>query len=170
MFIGTFRYRMPARRLAARCELRGTIETTRAGFTLIELMIVAVVLAILAAAIVPNVVGRAETARRSRAQSDIAALETALDLFYVNVGRYPTTEEGLRVLYYEPEAEVDGWKGPYLKKPIFEDPWGNEYVYRSPGVYSNQPYEIMSHGKDGEEGGEGDNADVKSWVERDEQD
>lgn len=168
MFISTFQHRIRARRFAGRLGSAGAFHAARAGFTLIELMIVAVVLAILAAAIVPNVVGRAETARRSRAQSDIAALDTALDLFYVNVGRYPTTEEGLRVLYYEPDTEVEGWKGPYLKKPIFEDPWGNEYVYRSPGVYSNQPYEIMSYGKDGEEGGEEDNADVKSWVERQE--
>lgn len=144
---------LPANRLAS------------AGFTLIELMIVAAVLAILAAAIVPNLVGRRETARRSRAQSDIAVLESMLELFYLDMDRYPSTEEGLRVLYFEPETDAEKWQGPYLRKPLFEDPWRNEYVYRSPGTDSVQPYEIVSYGKDGEQGGEGDDADVQSWVD-----
>jgi len=144
---------------------RRTRRSTAAGFTLIELMIVAVVLAILAAAIVPRFIGREETARRSRAEADIAALETALDMFYLSMGRYPTEEEGLRVLYFEPEDDAERWTGPYLRKPLFKDPWGRDYVYRNPGIYSDQPYEIVSYGKDGEEGGEGDDADVQSWVE-----
>ena len=138
---------------------------SRAGFTLIELMVVAVVLAILAAAIIPNLFGRIETAKRARAQSDVAALETALELFYLDMGRYPSTEEGLRILYFKPESEAEKWKGPYLKKPIFKDAWGNEYVYRSPGARSAQPFEVASYGKDGEEGGEDDNADIQSWVD-----
>lgn len=137
----------------------------KGAFTLIELMIVAVVLAILAAAIIPNYIGRAEKARRGRAESDIAVLETALEMFYLDVGHFPTTEEGLRVLYYAPQTEEEGWDGPYVRKPSFEDPWENEYVYRSPGTASEQPYEIISYGKDGEEGGEEDAADVTSWVE-----
>ena len=136
-----------------------------AGFTLIELMVVAVVVAILAAAIIPSLVGRAEVARRSRAQADIAVLETALELFYLDMGHYPTTEQGLRALYFAPAEEAEKWREPYLKKPLFEDPWGNEYVYRSPGTHSSQPYEIVSYGKDGEEGGEKDDADVQSWVD-----
>ena len=140
-------------------------KSNAAGFTLIELMIVAVVLAILAAAIVPRFIGREETAKRSRAEADIAALETSLDMFNLYMGRYPTEEEGLRVLYFEPEEEAERWKGPYVTKPLFKDPWGNEYVYRCPGIYSDQAYEIVSYGKDGEEGGEGDDADVRSWIE-----
>ncbi len=151
--------------MSAQPLLDGATRAARAGFTLIELMVVAVVLAILAAAIVPNVIGRAEKARRARSQSDIVAYETALELFYLDTQRYPTTEEGLEVLYYAPDSEEENWDGPYLKKPLFEDPWGNLYVYRSPGTYSGLAFEIVSYGKDGEEGGEGHNADEQSWVE-----
>jgi general secretion pathway protein G len=146
----------------------GSAASGRGGFTLIELMIVAVVLGILAAAIVPRVMGRQEVARRNRAKSDIAALETALELFYLDMGRYPTSEEGLRVLYYEPEGESENWRRQ-LKKPLFNDPWGNQYEYRCPGIYSDLPFEIVSYGMDGEEGGEDDAADVQSWVEVEEE-
>jgi general secretion pathway protein G len=137
----------------------------RRGFTLVELMVVAIVLAILAAAVVPRLVTRTEVARRSRAAADIAQFETLLELFYLDMGRYPTSSEGLRVLYFRPEGEDDKWQGPYLKKPTFMDPWGHEYVYRIPGTASDQPYEVLSRGADGEEGGEGDAADVQSWIE-----
>jgi len=148
---------------AARLALVGAGRCAASGFTLIELMIVAVVLAILAAAIIPNIVGRTEIARRSRAQSDIAAMQNLLELYYLDMGRYPTEEEGLRVLYYAPDEAEERWKGPYMKKPQFSDPWGNRYVYRSPGTESDQPYEIVSYGANGEEGGEGDAADITSW-------
>jgi len=151
-----------------RAVLAGASRTSAAGFTLIELMIVAVVLAILAAAIVPNVVGRTETARRGRAQSDIAVLEDALEMFYLDTGTYPTTEQGLRVLYFEPESEIAGWAGRYVRKPNFADPWGNDYVYRSPGEQSEQPYEIVSYGRDAQEGGEGPDEDIQSWVDTEE--
>ncbi len=144
--------------------LRGAGAATR-GFTLIELMIVAIVLAILAAAIVPQFLGREEVARRSRAESDIAVLESQLALFYLDMGRYPTAEEGVRILYFAPDMDTEKWRGPYLTKPLFEDPWGNEYLYGSPGTHSEEPYEIVSYGKDGEEGGEGDDKDVQSWVD-----
>jgi len=151
--------------LRARRALLRMGELGRAGFTLIELLIVAVVLAILAAAIVPNLVGRTEIARRARAQSDIATLEMLLAHFNLDMSRYPTEGEGLRVLYYSPETDTEKWKGPYVTKPVFKDPWNNPYVYRSPSTHGNLPYEIISYGKDGEEGGEGDDADVTSWVE-----
>ena len=150
-------------RLADRLALTSA-RGAKAGFTLIELMVVAVVLAILAAVIIPNVVGRTEVARRARAESDIAALEDMLELFYLDVGRYPTAEEGLRVLYFKPDADAENWRR-YARKPRFEDPWGNGYVYRCPGLYSDMAYEIVSHGKDKQAGGEDDNADVQSWVE-----
>lgn len=155
----------PCSRRPARAALLETSRRAAAGFTLIELMVVAVVLAILAAAIIPSIVGRTEMARRSRAQSDIATLESVLELFYLDMGRYPTTQEGLRALYYEPDSDAESWQGPYLKKPSFKDSWRNEYVYRCPGTHSDQLYEIVSYGKDAEEGGEGDDADVQSWVE-----
>ena len=154
--------------VSSRLALAASGRTASAGFTLIELMIVAVVLAILAAAIIPNVVGQRETARRARAESDIAVFEGVLELFDLNMDRYPTAEEGLRVLYYAPDAEAENWKGPYLGKPNFKDPWGNDYVYIIPGTHSDQPYEIVSYGKDATEGGEGDNEDVHSWIEMEE--
>jgi len=140
---------------------------TRAAFTLIELMVVLVILSILAVAILPNVVGKSDKAKRTKAQSDIAVMEGLLDQFYLDVGRYPTTDEGLRVLYYEPEEETDAeqWGGPYSKKPITKDPWGNPYVYECPGTRTSLGYELFSCGKDGQEGGEGDDADIISWVE-----
>jgi len=135
------------------------------GFTLIELLVVLAILAILAAAILPNVVGKKEGAMRTKAQTDIAMIESLLDQFYLDMDRYPTTEEGLRVLYFKPEEETEKWKGPYPKKPIPKDPWGNPYVYESPGTRSAQAYEVMSYGRDGEEGGEADAADIVSWVD-----
>lgn len=152
-------------RHSARMALHKARRRAAAGFTLIELMIVAVVLAILAAAVIPNIVGRTEKARRARAQSDIAAFETLLDLYYLDMGRYPDSDEGLRVLYYVPDEDEERWGGPYMKKPTFTDAWGGEYEYRIPGTYSGQAYEIVSYGKDGEEGGEGDDEDVQSWVD-----
>ena len=151
--------------LAARTALRRTGELGRAGFTLIELLIVAVVLAILAAAIVPNLVTRVDVMRRARSQSDIATLEMLLVHFYMDMGRYPTEGEGIRALYFAPETDAEKWKGPYMQKPMFKDGWDNPYIYRSPSTHGDMPYEIISYGKDGEEGGEGDNADVTSWVD-----
>ena len=85
---------------------------------------------------------------------------TALDSFYIDVGRYPSSQEGLQVLRTKPES-VERWNGPYLKKEIPVDPWGTAYVYRAPGRSGG--YEIVSYGADGREGGEGENADVQSW-------
>jgi general secretion pathway protein G len=135
------------------------------GFTLIELLVVLAILAILAAAILPNVVGKKEGAMRTKAQTDIAMIESLLDQYYLDMDQYPTSEEGLRVLYFKPNEETTKWKGPYSKKPIPNDPWGNPYIYESPGAHSAQPYEVMSYGRDGGEGGEGEDADVVSWVE-----
>ncbi len=135
------------------------------AFTLIELMVVLLILGILAVAIVPNVVGKTDAAKRTKAQSDIAVIEGLLDHFYLDLGRYPTTEEGLRVLYSPTEQDKEKWRGPYSKKPISKDPWGNPYVYENPGTHSSQPYEVTSFGKDGKEGGDGDNADITSWAD-----
>jgi general secretion pathway protein G len=137
----------------------------RNGFTLIELMVVMVLLAILAAAIVPNVVGKGDKARQAKAQTDIAMIDSLLDQYYLDMNRYPTVDEGLRVLYFKPEDDEGSWKGPYSKKPIPNDPWENPYMYESPGTHSAQPYEVASFGKDGEEGGEGEyDKDIISWV------
>ncbi len=134
------------------------------AFTLIELMVVLLILAMLATVIVPRVVDKAEKARRQKALSDISAMELLLDHFYLDMGRYPSEEEGLRVLYFAPEEDDEKWAGPYSKKPISKDPWDHPYYYWCPGAHTTEAYEIASFGKDGEEGGEGDDADIVSWV------
>jgi len=137
----------------------------RRAFTLIELMVVLVILSVLAVAILPNVIGKSERAKRTKATADIAVIEGLLDNFYLDMDRYPTTEEGLRVLFYPVAEDEKKWKGPYSKKPITDDPWGNPYVYECPGTHSSMPYEVMSYGNDGAEGGEQDAEDIVSWPE-----
>jgi general secretion pathway protein G len=130
------------------------------GFTLIELMIVVVILGLLAAFVAPKFFGKMSTAKLKAAKVQIEMFGTALDAFRLDVGRYPTTEEGLKALREKPSG-VDKWEGPYLPKEIPQDPWGNAYVYRSPSEHGD--YEIMSYGLDKVEGGEGENQDVVSW-------
>lgn len=134
------------------------------GFTLIELMVVIVILGILAGVVVPKIMDRPEQARRTKAGADIGALEQSLDLYKLDTGRYPSIEQGLTALLEPPSTGVlaKNWKGPYLKKnAVPKDPWGNDYVYISPGLHGD--VDIMSYGADGEPGGEDDNADVNSW-------
>ena len=127
-----------------------------AGFTLIELMIVIAILGLMAYMVAPRLMGVMGKAKPKLALTDIKNLETALDLFYLDVGRYPTEEEGLKALTQQPE-NLPNWGGPYLKKPP-KDPWGRDYVYKFPGEHN--PYDIMSYGADGQPGGEGENADI----------
>jgi len=145
--------------------MRNEKSRRKRGFTLIELMVVLVILAMLAALIVPNVVGKSDEAKQTKAKTDIAMIESLLDQFYLDMGRYPTTEEGVRVLYFPPDEDTDKWNGPYSKKPIPLDPWDNPYHYECPGTRSSMPYEVASYGKDGEEGGEDYDADIVSWVD-----
>lgn len=130
------------------------------GFTLMELLIVLVIIGLLAALVGPTVYQRIKPAKQSAARAQIENFMTALDNFYIDVNRYPTAQEGLKALRTKPDGS-DRWKGPYLKKEVPDDPWGNPYVYRSPG--RNGGYEIVSYGADGREGGEGDNQDINSW-------
>lgn len=130
------------------------------GFTLMELLIVLVIVGLLAALVGPTLYQQIKPARQSAARAQIENFATALDSFYIDTGRYPTTQEGLGVLRTRPEGDAV-WRGPYLKKEIPTDPWGKPYVYLSPG--RNGGYEIVSHGADGREGGEDDNADIASW-------
>jgi len=133
------------------------------GFTLIEVMVVVVILGILAAIIVPRIMGRPEEAKRTKAAVDIKGVEQALNLYKLDNGMYPNTEQGLEALVNKPEiAPVPNkWKeGGYLSKlPL--DPWGRPYQYLSPGDHGD--FDLYSHGADGELGGEGKNADVESW-------
>ena len=135
------------------------------GFTMIELMVVIVILGILAAIIAPRLVGRTDEARITKARVDITNLETALKLYKLDNGVYPTTEQGLQALVEAPETGTAprNWReGGYLEKNrVPKDPWGNEFVYLSPGV--NGEFDLSSYGADGLAGGEGINADINNW-------
>jgi general secretion pathway protein G len=135
------------------------------GFTLIEIMVVMVIIGILAGLIVPRIIGRPDEARRTKAQVQIESIETALKLYKLDNGYYPTTEQGLQALVEPPAAGQlpRAWReGGYLEKgKIPKDPWDNEYIYLSPGIYSD--FDLMSYGADGEPGGEGKDQDINNW-------
>jgi len=135
------------------------------GFTLIEIMIVIVILGILAWQVVPRIMGKPEEARRLKARMDIASLETALKMYKLDNGVYPSTEQGLQALI---EAPTIGqlprkWrKGGYLEKGrVPMDPWENEFIYLSPGLHGD--FDLIAYGNDGEPGGEEDNLDINNW-------
>lgn len=134
----------------------------KTGFTLIELMLVVIIIGVLAAMVVPRLAGRSEQARQAAAMADIEAnIATVLDLYELDVGQYPTTEQGLSALKTKPTSSPipKDWRGPYLKKtPV--DPWGRPYIYKSPGGHNIVDYDLASWGRDGIEGG-GD--DVVNW-------
>jgi general secretion pathway protein G len=132
------------------------------GFTLIELMLVMVILAVLAAVVVPKFTKRSQQAKETAAKTDIANLEIALDAFEIDTGRYPTNSEGISALIRSPANVEDDWKGPYLKRGIPKDPWGTEYMYKQPGQYNEFGYDLYSYGPDGISGTEDD---IKNWTE-----
>ena len=135
------------------------------GFTLIELMVVIVILGILAGLIIPRIMGRPEEARQMKAQVQIESIETALRLYKLDNGSYPTTEQGLQALVEAPTVgELPrAWReGGYLEKgKVPKDPWGNEYIYLSPGPHGE--YDLSSYGADGQPGGDDKNKDINSW-------
>lgn len=135
------------------------------GFTLIELMVVIVILGILAGLIIPRIMGRPEEARRMKGRIQIESIETALKLYRLDNGEYPSTEQGLEALVESPTVGQlpKAWrKGGYLEKgKVPKDPWGNDYIYLCPGLHDD--FDLMSYGTDGEPGGEDNNADINSW-------
>lgn len=140
-------------------------KTKEKGFTLIELMVVIVILGILAAIIAPKIVGRTDEAKVTEAKVQIKNFETALKLYKLDSGVYPSTEQGLEALVSKPSAGSipRNWReGGYLEqKKVPADPWGNKYLYSSPGAHGD--YEIISQGADGARGGEGFAKDIESW-------
>jgi general secretion pathway protein G len=133
-----------------------------AGFTLIEIMVVVVILGILAALVAPNVIRRVEDARVTKAQQDVRAYETALNLYRMDNFRYPTTEQGLESLVKRPvDPNIRNWKeGGYIDG-LKKDPWGNAYAYISPGTHGD--FDLYTLGADGQPGGEGPDADIGNW-------
>lgn len=135
------------------------------GFTLIELMVVIIILGILAMYVGPKLMGKPGEAKQVKARMDIASLETALKMYKLDTGAYPGTEQGLLALVEKPETGVvpKKWKkGGYLEKgKVPKDPWGNEYVYLSPGLKGD--FDIISYGADGAPGGEDENMDINNW-------
>lgn len=134
----------------------------QAGFTLLEIMVVVIILGVLAATIIPQFVGATGEAKVGAAKAHVAELESALERFYVHMDRYPTQEEGLSILEKAPANDASKWRGPYIKQ-LRNDPWGNPYQYRRGGSHHPNSFDLWSRGADGADGGEGDGADVGNW-------
>ncbi|MDR0279555.1 MAG: type II secretion system major pseudopilin GspG [Paucimonas sp.] len=130
------------------------------GFTLLELLVVLVVLGLLAGLVAPKYFAQLGRSEAKVAKAQIEGLAKALDLYRLEVGHYPSTEQGLQALVTAPGDE-SRWTGPYLQKQLPQDPWGRNYLYRQPGEHGE--YDLMSMGKDGQPGGDGENAEVTSW-------
>jgi general secretion pathway protein G len=135
------------------------------GFTLIEILIVMVILGLLAALVGPKMFGKVGKSKQKAAKAQISLLETALDTFRLDMGRYPTSEEGLEALRTKP-ADSEKWDGPYIPKKVPLDPWSNPYEYQLPG--ENGEYDLTSFGADGTADGEGENKDIVNWKNIDE--
>ena len=136
----------------------------RPGFTLIEILVVIVVIAILATLVAPNIFQHVGAAKDATAKSQIEMLGAALDAYRLDNGRYPSTEQGLGALWEKPTLDPPAnWKAPYLRKPVPLDPWGRPYVYLFPGQVNAQGYDLVSYGADGKAGGDGEDADITSW-------
>jgi general secretion pathway protein G len=148
-----------------RVSLKFESHNRQAGFTLIELMVVIVILGVLAGLIIPRIMGRPDEARQAKAKIQMEALESALKLYKLDNGGYPTTEQGLKALVEAPTVGniPKNWRqGGYLEKGrVPKDPWGNEFVYISPGSHGD--FDLSSLGADGEPGGEGKNKDINNW-------
>jgi general secretion pathway protein G len=148
--LGSRRRHLPAQRAA------------EAGFTLVEMLVVITIIGLIMALVAPRVLNYLAESKVKAAKIQIESFGSALDLYYLDEGRYPTTSEGLAALVQQPEHSPT-WNGPYLKgAAVPNDPWGNGYVYRSPGQHG--PYDIVSYGADGHEGGTGTAGDITSWT------
>ena len=131
------------------------------GFTLVELLVVLIILGLIAAFVAPQVIRYLGKAKTDSAAIQIQRLSGILDLYHLEAGRYPTTEEGLQALIEQP-VDAESWNGPYIKKAdSLNDPWGQPYEYRSPGEHSE--FDLFTLGRDGSDGGEGEDQDITSW-------
>ena len=140
-------------------------DRNRRGFTLIEILVVIIVLGLLAALVGPRILGRVSEAKSATARTQIELLGLGLDSYRLDNGGYPTTEQGLAALNEKPAGEPVplNWRGPYLRKAIPLDPWGRPYIYRSPGQSNPSGYDLLTLGRDGQPGGNDEDADITSW-------
>jgi len=130
------------------------------GFTLLELLVVMVILGLLVGYVAPKYFAQVGKSEVKTAKAQIESLEKALDMYRLDTGHYPATDAGLKALNAKPDNEPK-WSGPYLKKDVPVDPWGHPYQYKYPGEHGD--FDLISLGKDGQPGGEGDNADITNW-------
>jgi general secretion pathway protein G len=141
---------------------RGIRRYAERGFTLVEILVVITIIALIMALVGPRVLNYLSDSKAKAAKIQIESLASALDLYFLDTGRYPSSSEGLNALMQRP-ASVSGWNGPYLRgNAVPNDPWGRPYAYQSPGQHG--PYDIISYGADGQQGGTGAAADVASWT------
>jgi general secretion pathway protein G len=132
-----------------------------AGFTLVEILVVITIIGLIMALVGPRVVNYLSESKVKAARIQVESFASALDLFYLDAGRYPSSSEGLAALAARP-GSLDTWNGPYVRGGLVPtDPWGHPYIYRSPGEHG--AYDIVSYGSDGQEGGSGTAADIESW-------
>jgi len=136
-------------------------KSGRSAFTLVELLVVIVIIALLSSLVAPKFFGKLDNAKVKTAYAQMQMLSTALDAFRLDVGRYPTTQEGLKILWVK-ESDLKNWNGAYLPKKVNKDSWGNPYHYKYPGSNKNE-YDLFTYGSDGKEGGTSDAADVSVW-------
>ncbi|MEQ1693576.1 MAG: type II secretion system major pseudopilin GspG [Gemmatimonas sp.] len=136
----------------------------RAAFTLIEVLVVIVVIAILATLVAPSLFRNVGDARVATARTQVETFGTALDAYRLDNGSYPSTIQGLGALWQRPAVDPPAnWRSPYLRKAVPKDPWGRDYVYVAPGRVNPQSYDLLSYGADGRPGGEGEDSDILSW-------
>ena len=149
------------RRSAPTMKDRNDRNHRQEGYTLVELLVVLAILGLLVAIAAPRLISYLGAAKADTAKIQVEKLGTVLDLYHLEIGRYPTDQEGLKALVERP-SQLDAWNGPYLKnREALTDPWGRQYVYRFPGQHGD--YDLYSLGADGREGGDGENRDITSW-------
>jgi general secretion pathway protein G len=150
-------------RMLANRRKRNLAQTLRGerGFTLVELLVVITIIALIMGIVGPRVLNYLTESKAKAAKIQIESFASALDLYFLDTGRYPSSSEGLSALVQRP-GSLPSWNGPYLKGGVVpNDPWGKPYIYRSPGQHGT--FDIISHGADGQEGGTGTGADITSW-------
>ena len=141
-----------------------TRVSRRSAFTLLEVLVVIVVIALLATFVAPNLFRNVGDAKTATANAQIESLSTALDTYRLDNGRYPSTAQGLAALWQKPTIDPPtNWREPYVRKAIPDDPWGRPYVYVAPGKANPSGFDLATYGADGQPGGDGENADVLSW-------